>query len=132
MFIQGRDIQKIEKTEEVVTASCRNTAPLVFLTENLRGYRALSTPNIFVFIPAHTSLAVSLYCSESAQQTWQWEQKAALCSQGQEEKKGYWLFPSRMAYVKEGKPQKTEYLVSLPRMTTSPFKTDGQLLLRSH
>lgn len=125
-------MQKIEKTEEAVTAGCPNTAPLVFLTENLRYYRALSTPNIFVFIPACTSLAVSLPCSESAQQTWQWEQKAALCSQGQEEKKGYWLFPSRTVYVKEEKPQKTDYLVSLPWMTTSPFKTDGQLLLRSH
>lgn len=87
MFIQGRDTQKIEKTEEAVTAGCPNTAAPVFLTENLRCRRALSTPNIFVFIPARMSLALSLHCSESAQQTWQWEQKAALCSQGQEEKK---------------------------------------------
>lgn len=72
MFTQARDVQKIEKIEEAVTAwffclieeaGCPNTAALVFLTQNLSCRCALSTPNISVFIPANASLAVSPRCS---------------------------------------------------------------------
>lgn len=100
------ETEKIEKTEEAVTAGCPNTAALVFLTENLRCHRALSTPTIFVFIPAHTSLAVSLHCSQSAQRTWQWERKAALCSQGQEGKKGIGFSPAGWPGSEKRSPQK--------------------------
>jgi len=98
MFIQARDIQKIEKTEAAVTAGCRNTAALVFLTENLSCRRALSAQtSLFSYQPTRARqyhlAAVSLLSKPGGGSKRQ-------CCVLTGRRKGYLLLTNGMANVK--------------------------------